>query len=68
MRRLQKINVIKKMNIKFHKYAQLAAKAERAKDYEYAIKLWRKAALVSTNNQNIDWVLCRINFCTRHLR
>ncbi|HEI3649931.1 TPA: ANR family transcriptional regulator [Escherichia coli] len=56
------------MNILFHKYAQLAAKAERAKDYEYAIKLWRKAALVSTNNQNIDWVLCRIYFCTRHLR
>ncbi|HAZ3553665.1 TPA: ANR family transcriptional regulator [Escherichia coli] len=56
------------MNSKFQKYAQLAAKAERAKDYEYAIKLWRKAALVSTNNQNIEWVLWRIDFCTRYLR
>lgn len=49
---------------RYRYYAEKAAKAERAGDYEDAISYWELAAL-SANEQNKAWAISRKEFCER---
>ncbi|WP_139817104.1 ANR family transcriptional regulator [Escherichia coli] len=52
----------------FHECSQLAARAEKANEYEVAASLWRGAAMLAENPQNIEWALRRKLFCMKKAR
>ncbi|MFV8760556.1 ANR family transcriptional regulator [Yersinia enterocolitica] len=49
----------------YYDYSRLAAKAERAKEYDYAASLWSDAAMLASNAQNIEWAMYRKLFCIK---
>ena len=49
----------------YYNYSQLAVKAEKAKEYEYAASLWSDAAMLASNAQNIEWAMYRKLFCIK---
>lgn len=46
----------------------LATRTEKAKEYEDAANLWRKASLLAKNPHNIEWAMHRKNFCTKRIK
>ncbi len=58
-------NAMKNIEYDFQYYSQLAARTERSREYGDAATLWKAAAMLATNLENIEWAMHRKLFCVK---